>query len=216
MAWSWRRLRARITAPEDDAYDDSFWAFHEAGDWAGFARVVCERFSPNSIADVGCGQGLALEALQARDPHLRLIGYDGSRAALRRAESRGVPVRALDLATASEDVIRSVAGELTTFDLVLCLEVAEHLPPWRARTLVRLLTAAPRVVFSAAHPNQGGRLHVNEQPAAYWVRRFGEQRFRVSPVDAAFRAEVAELSLPSWYAENLHVFERARVGEVRS
>lgn len=49
------------------------------------------------------------------------------------------------------------------FDLVLCLEVAEHLPASAADTLVRSLTGLGNVIaFSAAIPFQGGANHVNE------------------------------------------------------
>jgi 2-polyprenyl-3-methyl-5-hydroxy-6-metoxy-1,4-benzoquinol methylase len=50
------------------------------------------------------------------------------------------------------------------YDLVICLEVAEHLSPESGRYLVRALSqAAPLVFFSAAVPGQGGSYHVNEQ-----------------------------------------------------
>jgi hypothetical protein len=59
------------------------------------------------------------------------------------------------------------------FDLVVSLEVAEHLPADCAETLVDSLTGLGSVVlFSAAIPYQGGEHHINEQWPEYWIRLF--------------------------------------------
>ena len=59
------------------------------------------------------------------------------------------------------------------FDLSLCIETGEHLPPDRADYLVNLLAACSDVCFfSAAQPGQGGTMHLNEQPKAYWLDKF--------------------------------------------
>jgi hypothetical protein len=97
---------------------------------------------------------------------------------------------------------------LSAFDVVTCLEVAEHLPAWHSDKLLSIVTAAPRLVFSAAHPNQGGHLHVNEQPASHWIDRLAARGFRLSPLDRPLRADLQSLSVPSWYKENIHVFDR--------
>ncbi len=64
------------------------------------------------------------------------------------------------------------------FDLVQCLEVAEHVPAEHADTLIGQLVAHSDVIlFSAAVPGQGGEFHVNEQPPGYWVERFARQGY---------------------------------------
>ena len=56
------------------------------------------------------------------------------------------------------------------FDLVLSLEVAEHLPSECAEAFVEsLVNLGPVILFSAAIPYQGGENHVNEQWPEYWV-----------------------------------------------
>jgi SAM-dependent methyltransferase len=209
--WGWHRVRAR--AGGHDAYDDQFWNFHtDEADWDGFARVLCERLRPRSLVDVGCGQGRLLAGLRHYDASLHLHGFDDSAAALSRAAASGLPVARLDLGSLSAADAEHAARQISSFDVACCLEVAEHLPPWRAGTLLRIITAAPRVVFSAAHPNQGGVLHVNEQPASYWIARFARLGFALWPGDDELRQAVAALRLPHWYGDNIHVFER---GEVR-
>jgi len=101
-----------------------------------------------------------------------------------------------------------LARDLTAFDAVLCLEVAEHLPPWHSDKLLTVITAGGRLIFSAAHPLQGGRLHVNEQPAGHWIARLRTRHFQLTADDDRFRQKIQELDLPPWYAHNVHLFER--------
>lgn len=64
------------------------------------------------------------------------------------------------------------------FDLVISLEVAEHLPPSSSESFVETLTTHGKVVlFSAAVPGQGGVNHINEQWPAYWKRLFEAREF---------------------------------------
>lgn len=197
-----RRFRAR------EPYDEAFWDFHSVGDWQAFARLVVDQLHPRSVVDVGCGHGLALEGFARVDSTLRLRGFDDSDAALTRARRRGLSVDHLDIVRMSRGDAAAVAREVASFDLAVCLEVAEHLPSWHSGKLLTIVTAADHLIFSAAHPLQGGRLHVNEQPAEYWIRRLGQRGFELSQHDEAFRRKVAVLDLPPWYAENVHLFER--------
>jgi hypothetical protein len=102
----------------------------------------------------------------------------------------------------------AIADEVRSFDLALCLEVAEHLPSWHADKLISIVSAPQRLAFSAAHPGQGGHLHVNERPSAYWIERLASRGMRLAAADEVFRRSVAALDLPSWYGQNIHLFER--------
>ncbi len=203
VEWSLARRRSA------DRYDDEFWDFHEVGDWDGFAAVVRAYVPAASVVDIGCGQALLLQALGRADRSLTLRGYEASPSACRRARSRGVEVTPFDLVSAAGEEYARLRADLARCDLAICLEVAEHLPPWYAARLVDLLAAAPRLLFSAAAPNQGGVLHVNERPAGYWIARLRRRGLSLSADDEAFRARLASLALPPWYAANAHLFERA-------
>ena len=69
-----------------------------------------------------------------------------------------------------------------TFDLVISMEVAEHLPAKTADRYVTLLTSLSSViVVTAAPPGQGGRAgtdHINEQPPFYWMAKFDQRGFQ--------------------------------------
>jgi hypothetical protein len=64
------------------------------------------------------------------------------------------------------------------FDLVTCLEVAEHLAPDSSAALIDSLVAhSDLVLFSAATPGQGGENHINERPLAFWQDLFAERGY---------------------------------------
>jgi hypothetical protein len=64
------------------------------------------------------------------------------------------------------------------FDLVVSLEVAEHLNETFAMTFIETLTGlGDTILFSAARPGQGGVNHVNCQPPEYWEKRFNILNF---------------------------------------
>ena len=208
--WYWHRYAAdRWRGERASRYDDHFWSLHDTGDWKGFAELVLRQFTPRSVIDVGCGTGQALEALRAVDPTLSLKGVDSSQPALGRARAKGLLVHDLDITRMTRSTLRSCEGELGHFDLAICLEVAEHMPPWHSTKLLRLLMTWDIIIFSAAQPNQGGVLHVNEQPARYWIQKFARRGFVLADQNAEFRERLGELALPWWYRSNTNVFQRA-------
>jgi hypothetical protein len=87
------------------------------------------------------------------------------------------------------------------FDLVVSLEVAEHLPPEIASVFVSSLVAhGPAVLFSAAIPFQGGAGHVNEHWPSYWADLFAVHGF--VPVDIVRPVVWADEQVAYWYAQN--------------
>jgi len=207
--WWWARRQARDSEPGTDVYDAAFWDFHEPGDWEGLGALILRYCPARSVVDIGCGHGIVLDGLRRADPSIDLRGYDGSPTARDRARARGISVDPLDVVALSKSEAATLAGRIALFDLALCLEVAEHIPSWHSGKLLTILAGAPRLVFSAARPNQGGQLHVNERPAGYWIDRLAVVGFRLSPFDAALRTELQSLAVPPWYKENIHVFERS-------
>lgn len=65
------------------------------------------------------------------------------------------------------------------YDLVLCLEVAEHLDEQYADILVDTACRhSDKIFWSAATPGQTGYNHVNEQPHSYWIEKFNERGYK--------------------------------------
>lgn len=93
------------------------------------------------------------------------------------------------------------------FDLVISLEVAEHLPKECAETFVSsLCDHADRIIFSAAIPGQGGQNHVNEQWANYWSEIFNQRGYRRFDV---IRPSIWNLDdVDVWYRQNIFLYAR--------
>jgi len=65
------------------------------------------------------------------------------------------------------------------FDIVISLEVAEHLSGAAAENFIEsLVRHGDIVLFSAAIPFQGGHHHVNEQWQPYWADLFAKNSYR--------------------------------------
>jgi SAM-dependent methyltransferase len=180
-------------------YDRAFFDSHAAGTAASADRIVpllVDWFRPASVLDVGCAQGAWLKAFADRGV-ADYFGLDGDyvdRAGLLIPADR---FRAADLSDPPALGRR--------FDLVTCLEVAEHLPEAAADRFVRFLTAHAEVVaFSAAVPGQGGTYHVNERWPSYWRDRFAAVGYEVfDPVRPRVWADPA---VEVWYRQNLFVY----------
>lgn len=97
------------------------------------------------------------------------------------------------------------------FDLVLCLEVAEHLPASAAESLMESVTSHTDVVaFSSACPGQAGDHHINCQWPVYWQRLFNAHGFRCS--DAIRWRIWNDERIEPWYRQNLFVATRSEEG----
>ena len=131
--------------------------------------IVLELVRPRSVVDVGCGTGTWLSVFAE-------LGVD---------DVLGVDGDWVELETLEIPRDRFLAHDLTQplrvdrrFDLVVSLEVGEHLRDDAAPTYVETLAGLGAVVlFSAAIPFQRGQHHVNEQWPAYWADLFAGHDF---------------------------------------
>lgn len=92
---------------------------------------------PRRVLEVGCGEGIVLATLAARLPGTRLDGLEIDETALEEARNR------CPGATLVRGDACAVPFDDQSFDLVVCLEVLEHLPePARALRELRRVTRA--------------------------------------------------------------------------
>jgi SAM-dependent methyltransferase len=157
-----------------NVYDERFFADQREESCSSAAVVVPlvhELLHPRSVLDVGCGTGPWVRAwmqLGVTDA----MGVDGPYVPREQLLIPAENYLASDL-TRPLDLNRQ-------FDLVSCLEVAEHLDATHATTLLDSLTRHGDVVlFSAAVPGQPGTHHVNCAWQSHWVRLFGERDWHV-------------------------------------
>jgi len=135
------------------AYYDDYWTFTEGLPDPWVSQRLGEFLLPGvRCLDVGCGDGQAAVAwMNGRGSEY--VGVDVSEEAVARARSIGLDARHIEDASA-------LPFEPNSFDVVVCLEVLEHLfaPAEAATEILRVLK--PGGVLVATVPN-----------AAYWARR---------------------------------------------
>ncbi len=160
--------------------------------------LVLEWVRPRSVIDVGCGVGAWLSVVRECGVE-DVWGEDGDyidRSLLMIPEDHFLP----------SDLNQPPALD-KRFDLVISLEVAEHLPRERAAGFIEYLTGlGPVVLFSAAIPHQGGESHLNEQWPDYWAGLFEEQGFVA--VDCLRGRFWSNENVEWWYAQNMLLFVR--------
>jgi SAM-dependent methyltransferase len=180
-------------------YDRGFYRSIESGSERAARRVlpvVFDLVKPQSVVDLGCGDGSWLSVCRELGIG-EILGLDGpwvDPAGLKIPADRFQPVDLAGPTTA-----------LPRFDLAMSLEVAEHLPGSAAPAFVdRLTSLAPVVFFAAAVPGQGGTGHVNEQWADYWSDLFAARGYRV--VDAVRPELWDDDEIESWYLQNSFLY----------
>lgn len=187
------------------AYDRSFYAGQQPRSTLAaetVAAFLCAQLPLGSVLDVGCGLGGWLAAF-SRHGVGDTIGVDGphvDQGALAIPPSRFV---AHDLGTALDLERR--------FDLVISIEVAEHLDAALApRFVADLCRHGDLILFSAAIPFQGGVGHVNEQWPSYWAGLFAQQGYW--PADIVRPHLWNDERIMYWYKQNMLLYVREGAG----
>jgi SAM-dependent methyltransferase len=180
-------------------YDSGFFDYHEEPVRRSAQNMVptlVDLFKPQSVVDVGCGTGIWLATFKAFGVE-EVLGVDGPwvpRARLKIPPDRFV----------SHDLSKPFSSEMR-YDLVVCVEVAEHLPESAASQLVETITSlGSAVVFSAAIPGQGGTDHLNEQWPSYWIEMFNARGFKC--LDHLRKVFWSNVKIECYYRQNILAF----------
>lgn len=154
--------------------------------------------NPKSVLDIGCGTGTWLKIFEQNGIY-DIYGLDGEY----------VDISKLCISTskfASVD-LRSSIDLKRKFDVLLCLEVAEHIEENYAVELINTLERhGDTIIFSAAIPSQGGQNHVNEQQPEYWSLKF--ESFGYKFIDVIRPSFWQNTDIDWWYRQNIFVVTR--------
>lgn len=163
--------------------------------------LILQYFSPGSVADIGCGMGAWLSVWEQNGVK-DIVGIDGSY-----INPEQLLINKENFLSADLEKALSLSRK---FDLVMSLEVAEHIRPEFAAQFIRsLCTLSDVVLFSAAIPHQGGLLHYNEQYPTYWVNLFAKCGF--SPYDVLREKIWDNRKVNAYYRQNILLFVNDRL-----
>jgi SAM-dependent methyltransferase len=150
----------------------------------------------DSVLDVGCGDGRWLACFQSCGVST-ICGVDGEWTDQTRLL---IPRHTFEVQDLSKPFDLS-----RRFDLVMSLEVAEHVASECSRQFIENLTKhGDMVLFGAAIPFQGGFRHINEQWQSYWARLFDSKGYQCFD---PLRSQIWEREDVSvWYRQNMLLY----------
>lgn len=178
-----------MTSPQSDArwFDENYFRhgcgqpYERSPEWLQLFARIAERIvrdiEPHTVLDAGCAMGFLVEAL--RDRGVEAFGIDISEYAIGRVRDDLRPYCRLG----------SVTDPLPRpYDLVICIEVLEHLHRLEAEKAIKNFCAASDdILFSSTPLDYREATHLNVQPPEYWAGQFAVQGFvRDVDFDAAF------------------------------
>jgi SAM-dependent methyltransferase len=186
-------------------YDEKYYAEQSSGSYHSAKIVLPIIFEqlgrPKSLLDVGCGTGTWLKAAKELVPELDIQGVDHPQAD---KDSSYLVIPQENFIGC--DLTQALNLE-RQFDLVLSLEVAEHLEPQHAdQFIANLVRHGNTIVFSAAIPGQGGVGHYNERFPEYWVEKFKAAGYIC--YDTLRPKLWLRTDIEVWYQQNIMIFSR--------
>lgn len=145
--------------------------------FARFADTIVAELAPATVLDLGCGPGLLVEALRERGVDAE--GVDISEYAIEHCApgARG------------HCRVGSISDALDRdYDLIVCIEVIEHMPSAYADdSVANMAEHARRVLFSSAPDDFKDPSHANVRPTEHWVSLFARHgMYRDLEFDATF------------------------------
>jgi SAM-dependent methyltransferase len=175
---------------------------HEQPQAEALGELLWAKLHPHYVVDVGCGPGIYL--LPFKKHGCIIFGLDGASGAGQN----------LDKAEFCLMDFRTDKPFYAEADLVLCIEVAEHVPAEYADNLMDIVCGAGDIVFfCAARPGQGGEGHCNEQGQHYWVEKFRARGFDFHSLDDEIHEVVMarpeyEVERTQWLRHNSFMMQR--------
>lgn len=168
-----------MSGKQKEVYGDRFFRrryrkYHEKE--VGLANIIYDYFRPETVIDAGCGIGSYLCAMKERGALVMGLEYGAKHAKKYAPESIKEYIHACDLSHPISSDIRA--------DLVLCIEVAEHIQPGHSNALINNLCSlsSKHILFTAARPGARGKGHINCRPLSDWITKFVCGGCHVNPV----------------------------------
>ncbi len=157
---------------------DAYYYAHDCGRpyqrdevWLQFFGRIADRvlsdIQPRTVLDAGCGMGFLVETL--RDRAIEAYGLDISTYAIDKVYD---PIKPYCR-------VGSVTEPFSQrYDLIVCIEVLEHLSPHEAeQAIANFCTYTDDILFSSTPLDFKEATHVNVQLPSYWAELFARHGF---------------------------------------
>jgi glycosyltransferase involved in cell wall biosynthesis/2-polyprenyl-3-methyl-5-hydroxy-6-metoxy-1,4-benzoquinol methylase len=155
---------------------------------------IKENINPKKVVDIGCGPGTYVYSLIDND--VNAYGYD------------------IDDRVEGKDYLKklSLFEVNDKSDVVICLEVAEHIETSLSDSIVdsiiRNVNDDGMIIWTAAIPGQGGVGHINCQTKEYWEEKFISRGFyRDFVIENNLLEYIRSGPYMEWFSQNLMVFK---------
>lgn len=145
--------------------------------FGGLADRIVREINPRTVLDAGCAMGFLVESLRDRG-----------------VEAFGVDISDYAISQVRDDVRHYCwKGSILEafpqrYDLIVCIEVLEHLPRKQSEdAIINLCQFSDDVLFSSSPLDYKEVTHFNVQPPEYWAEQFAHQGLlRDVDFDASF------------------------------
>jgi 2-polyprenyl-3-methyl-5-hydroxy-6-metoxy-1,4-benzoquinol methylase len=180
---------------ETQAIDYSFLDQEEKPFAQRLVPYLVDTFKPDTVLDLGCGPGTYVNVFN--DLGVDCIGYDTD------VRVEGMPnIYCKSLHEAEEKA-----------DLVLCMEVAEHIDSSQNESIVQVMhdTLNPGgvLIWTAAKPGQGGVGHINCQEKTYWEKLLNATGLVRDTVEEQKTIEYIRNGYHmGWFLQNLMIYRK--------
>jgi SAM-dependent methyltransferase len=142
--------------------DESWLAF-----FAGIAKRIADEIRPRSVLDAGCAMGFLVESL--RGLQIEAYGIDLSEYAIEQVHP------SIKACCWQGSIVEPLARD---YDLIVCIEVLEHMQAREAEVAIANLCGhADNILFSSTPFDYKEATHFNVRPPEYWAERFALHGF---------------------------------------
>jgi 2-polyprenyl-3-methyl-5-hydroxy-6-metoxy-1,4-benzoquinol methylase len=159
------------------------------------AEWIKNNINPDNCIDIGCGPGTYVRSMIGQG--INAIGIDIDK------RIKNVPnLYQINMFNCVE-----------SRDLVLCIEVAEHIEESLSEQIAASVAQAVNdngiLIWSAAHPGQGGVGHINCQPKEFWQKLLENNRLkRDKKLESQMIEYIASGYHMGWFLQNAMIFRK--------